>query len=200
VNKTSPFRGRVSRAGRLVCRAARATLPALLLVPPSFAQVSQTPGPNAAGGISPACAASEHRQLDFWAGEWQVRDPKGGVVGMSRVDRVLEGCALHELWKGIPADSSPPVVGRSYSAYDARSRRWYQMYVDTFGGLLRLEGVMRGNSLVLSGKRLGRDGVERLYRIAWTPQGSSEVRQLFEISADQGATWQTLFDGRYRRR
>jgi hypothetical protein len=183
-----------------VCRAARATLPALLLVPHSFGQTPQTPAQNPVGGTSPACASPEHRQLDFWAGEWQVRDPGGGVVGMSRVDRVLEGCALHELWKGVPADSSPPVVGRSYSAYDAWSHRWHQLYVDNFGGLLRLEGVKQGNSLVLSGKRLGRDGVERLYRIAWTPQGSSEVRQLFEVSADQGATWQTLFDGRYRRR
>ncbi|MDQ3733926.1 MAG: hypothetical protein M3400_08015 [Actinomycetota bacterium] len=38
------------------------------------------------------------------------------------------------------------------------------------------------------------------HRITWTPSASSdEVRQFWETSDDDGATWVVAFDGRYRR-
>ena len=36
-------------------------------------------------------------------------------------------------------------------------------------------------------------------RITWTPNSDGTVRQLWEVSKDQGESWQTEFDGLYKR-
>lgn len=36
-------------------------------------------------------------------------------------------------------------------------------------------------------------------RIRWTPLADDAVRQLWQSSDDDGATWKTAFDGRYVR-
>jgi hypothetical protein len=54
--------------------------------------------------------------------------------------------------------------------------------------------------MVLEGTAPGETGaVPERQRITWTP-GPDGVRQHWESSADDGATWATAFDGRYRRR
>ena len=62
----------------------------------------------------------------------------------------------------------------------------------------RGESGVEGHSLFAGGTMVleGMDGGVR-QRIAWTPDGEG-VRQLWETSGD-GATWETAFDGRYRR-
>jgi len=37
-------------------------------------------------------------------------------------------------------------------------------------------------------------------RISWTPQAGGRVRQLWESSADDGRTWQVVFDGMYAKK
>jgi len=57
--------------------------------------------------------------------------------------------------------------------------------------------------MVLEGRAPAEDDPSRLdrQRITWTPSlDGSEVRQHWEVSSDDGATWQTAFDGHYRRR
>jgi hypothetical protein len=64
------FRARVvALAMILVPGAARAQAPAS---PPP----SPTPRP---------CSAPEHRQFDFWLGEWQVTGPSGKVAGTNSI-------------------------------------------------------------------------------------------------------------------
>jgi hypothetical protein len=54
--------------------------------------------------------------------------------------------------------------------------------------------------MVLEGEAPGEDGRPERQRITWTPgAGGAEVRQLWEVSADDGATWRVAFDGRCRR-
>ena len=53
--------------------------------------------------------------------------------------------------------------------------------------------------MVLEGELIGPQGGSQPFRGTWTPNGDGSVRQLFEISADSGATWSTWFDGRYVR-
>ena len=42
-------------------------------------------------------------------------------------------------------------------------------------------------------------GTVKAFRGTWTPNPDGSVRQHFEISADDGATWTTWFDGKYVR-
>ena len=52
----------------------------------------------------PTCDGPEHRQFDFWVGEWQVRDPSGQVIGTNAITRSYDGCLLIERWEGASGE------------------------------------------------------------------------------------------------
>ncbi len=143
---------------------------------------------------SAACDAGEHRQFDFWLGEWNVHTPDGKLAGTNSITREYDGCVLHERY----------LTGRGYSGeslniYDAARKRWHQTWVDTSGTLLLLEGGLRDGSMVLEGQTTGADGVATRHRISWTPNPDGSVRQHWETAAADGE-WQTAFDGIYTRK
>lgn len=143
----------------------------------------------------PPCSAPEYRQFDFWAGQWDVFNPQGVQVGTNSIEPVLGGCALHERWQSAGAHA-----GFSYNAYDGSSARWHQTWVDNGGLLLLLDGGLSAGNMVLTGPSMTRQGRPLQNRITWTPITPDSVRQLWETSADSGATWAVVFDGRYVRR
>lgn len=136
------------------------------------------------------CSGPEHGQFDFWVGEWRVTTPDGKHAGDNRIERILGGCALHESWQGAFGGR-----GFSYNAYDRDRKVWHQTWVDQQGNLLLLEGSLKDGAMVLSGTQ-----GTTLNRITWTPNKDGTVRQLWESSTDQGKTWQSAFDGLYRRK
>jgi hypothetical protein len=144
----------------------------------------------------PPCQGSEHRQFDFWLGSWEVFTPDGKKAGDNRIEAIDGGCALIERWQGRGG-----VSGTSLNSWDAAQRQWRQHWVDNQGGLLQLAGGRDGDSMVLHGSEppTGAIAVEVRQRIRWTPLPDGAVRQLWERSDDRGATWQTVFDGRYVR-
>ena len=172
--------------------ARRVSLAAVLLLGlayPSAAQESSAAPPPR------GCTAPEHRQFDFWVGDWDVTNPAGKAVGRNRIEPILDGCALRETWTGAGGSN-----GTSYSAWDGQRRRWHQTWVDNGGLVLRLEGGLAGGRIVLSGETLDSSGTPVLNRITWQKTGPGAVRQLWEVSSDGGKTWPVAFDGRYRKR
>jgi hypothetical protein len=137
------------------------------------------------------------REFDFWVGDWEVTDPEGEVVGTNIIVPVIDGFALMEQWSGRSG-----IRGTSISAYDRARDVWHQTWVDSGGSLLLLEGRLRGDAMVLEGAEI--DDARRVtrHRISWSRVGDdrSRVRQHWESSTDNGATWTTTFDGRYARR
>lgn len=132
-----------------------------------------------------------HRQFDFWLGEWEVRDPGGTLVGRNRIARLFGDIGLQENWKGASG-----LHGASYTVFVSERDRWHQTWVDSSGALLLLEGGMRDGSMVLEGTT-----ASVRHRISWSiiDGGPDRVRQHWETSDDDCATWETAFDGRYRR-
>ena len=48
-----------------------------------------------------ACTGVDHRQFDFWVGDWEVTDSAGTTVyGTNHVNREEGGCLVHENWTG----------------------------------------------------------------------------------------------------
>lgn len=156
---------------------------------PSAAQESVAAPPP------PACTAQEHRQFDFWIGDWEVANPAGQTAGHNRIEPILGGCALRETWTGAGGSK-----GTSYNAYDRQRKRWHQTWVDNGGLVLRLEGGLAEGKMVMRGETLDSAGAAVLNRITWQETGPGEVRQLWEVSSDGGKTWGVVFDGRYRKR
>lgn len=151
---------------------------------------------QAPGAAQPPCAAAEHRQFDFWIGEWEVTTPDGKPAGTNRITPILNGCVLLEEWTGAGGS-----VGKSFNLYDATRKRWQQTWVDGRGAILELHGGLTAeDAMVLAGERPAPGGNGTvLNRITWTPRSPTEVRQLWESSTDGGVTWTTAFDGTYRK-
>jgi hypothetical protein len=139
-------------------------------------------------------AEGSARDFDFWVGEWDVFGPAGRQVGANSITPLFDGAALAEHWRG-----AGDVEGRSLNTYVASAGRWHQTWVDSTGDLLLLDGGLVGGSMVLEGTLPGADGSAEHQRITWTPEPDG-VRQHWEASSDGGASWQTAFDGHYRRR
>jgi len=171
------------------------TLAAILL--PILAATSEdTPAPKPSPAPS-ACAAPEHRQFDFWVGDWDVTTG-GKRAGESHVERILGGCVIFENWKGAGGGE-----GKSFNLYDTAHKRWQQTWVDASGGLIEFYGELRDGNMCYTTESptRGPDGQLRktLGRMTFFPHGAS-VRQLWEQSMDDGKTWSVAFDGLYTRK
>jgi len=138
------------------------------------------------------CATPEHRQFDFWLGEWSVTASDGKVAGHNRITSILGGCALREEWTSARGSN-----GTSLNMYDAGAGRWRQTWVDDSGSVLLITGEFRGGKMVLEGDSPEAGGKTTRQRITWTPLAGGRVRQLWDSSADGGKTWKVEFDGTY---
>jgi hypothetical protein len=172
----------------------RILLTLLLLWPVAAAAQEET---AASPPPAPTCDGAEHRQFDFWIGDWEVTS-NGQAAGTNLVHAILNGCALQENWQG----SGPGgVSGTSFNIYDKETGRWHQTWVDSTGSLLQLDGGLVDGVMILSGQRPARGGKGIvLHRISWTPSPDGTVRQLWEVSTDDGGNWTVLFDGSYARK
>lgn len=150
---------------------------------------AQTPSPPA-----PACTGPEHRQFDFWLGEWNVYGPAGKLAGTNSIRREIGGCVLHERY-----DTGRGYSGESFNIYDEPRKVWHQTWVDSSGLLLQLEGGLKDGKMILEGETRGSDQKITKHRITWSANPDGSVRQLWESSAPNGE-WTVAFDGRYTRR
>jgi hypothetical protein len=136
--------------------------------------------------------APEHRQFDFWLGEWRVVDSAGNEAGRNRITSLLGGCVISESWEG--SDGSK---GQSVNIYDRWAKQWHQTWTDDRGLLLQLDGGIVDGKMILEGRRVSPAGTQMLHRITYTPLAAGRVRQHWERSPDGGKTWATQFDGTY---
>lgn len=135
------------------------------------------------------CSTPEHRQFDFWLGDWEVQGPGGARAGSNRIESILNGCVLRESWQGTGG-----LNGTSLNLY-APDGQWHQTWVDDRGNLLELSGGLEDGKMVMRSA-----GKEVIHRITWSQLAPGRVRQLWESSRDGGKTWSVAFDGTYVRK
>jgi hypothetical protein len=144
---------------------------------------------------APSCTAAQHRQFDFWIGDWNVYGPRGKLAGRNTITRVYGGCVIREHYVGARG-----YTGGSLNIYDGSRDRWHQTWVDNGGLLLELDGGFRDGKMVLEGETLDSTGAVQKQRITWEPLQGGKVRQHWQQSTDGGSSWTTLFDGTYTKR
>lgn len=169
----------------------------VLRTEPQLEALRETPGFAAvmqAAVAAHACSRDVCRQFDFWLGNWDVFNPAGVRVGRNHIRKVENGCALHESWT-----SSRGGTGSSINFYHPGRGKWVQTWFDGNGGVIDLEGELLDGAMHMSGTHSASDGTHELIRGTWTPLPDGRVRQFFEQSRDQGATWYVWFDGYYVR-
>ncbi len=159
----------------------RCALAAVLIF--AFSAAAQT-----TSGPAARCAAAEHRQFDFWLGQWEVTQ-NGKMAGHNHIRSILDGCAISEEWSGAGGFS-----GSSLNFYDTGSKRWRQTWIDSQGEILMLEGSLQAGSMVLESDAA--KGSPR-HKITWTPLPDKSVRQFWRVQEAPEGEWKTLFDGKY---
>ena len=144
----------------------------------------------------PRCDAPEYRQLDFWVGDWDVTwKQTATVVGANDVTLEEDGCLVHEHWTGTQGGT-----GQSFNYYDRQDGKWHQLWVSSSGNVLALSGQVHDGAMAYTGEAAGPDGKRTLHRLTFTPNPDGSVRQHWQVSSDNGATWTDSFDGTYRRK
>ena len=164
-------------------------VPALGLA--SLAQAQNAPAPQPP---PPACTAPEHRQFDFWIGDWDV-SINGRKVGENRITLEEGGCLIHEHWKAVQGGGT----GQSFNFFDRTDGKWHQVWVSSTGTVLDLAGDFRDGKLAFKGVTRPPNGAEVLHELTFSLNPDSTVRQHWQTSADSGKTWQVIWDGLYRR-
>jgi hypothetical protein len=143
---------------------------------------------------TPTCDSPEYREFDFWIGRWTVTEG-GQPAGQNSIEADLKRCALFESWSSVDGSR-----GRSINFYDRNQHRWHQTWIDDRGGALELDGGLVGGSMVLQGARPdAKTNTIVRQRITWTPQRDGSVRQHWQMMKTKESTWETVFDGLYKR-
>ena len=141
------------------------------------------------------CSDSERaHDFDFWIGEWEVYSD-GKLAGTNSIQPILDGCVLQEMWNG-----SGGSAGSSLNFYNPQLQQWQQLWVWRNGTTLLMAGGLVDGSMVLEGESVSRSGEPLRNRFTWTENADGTVRQHWEVSKDQGESWQTAFDGLYRKK
>lgn len=156
---------------------------------------------------TPCEYSAEHRQFDFWIGEWNVQNPAGQPAGTSSVQRILDGCVIFENWTGGGGGT-----GKSFNIYNAPRRKWQQYWVDSSGTVTFFEGGWEDGAMHVAGETFPlvqgtgpgatpatAPGMS-LRRMTFTPLGPDKVRQMGEASEDGGKTWTLEYDLTYIRK
>jgi len=142
------------------------------------------------------CCAEENLQFDFWIGDWVVY-AKGKMAGFNKITKIEDGCIIRENWKSFES----AYTGTSYNFYDKADKKWKQVWVDNQGTVLELSGEFKNNKMVLQSEaKKDQNGNHIINRISWSKNEDGTVCQLWEQSDDGGVTFNTSFDGLYRRR
>ena len=155
---------------------------------PGFAGVLEQMDRNRA----PCEHMPEFSQFDFWLGDWRVQGPDGTFQGTNTIQKTQGGCLVLENWTGAGG-----TTGASMNFYDPNAREWVQVWVSATVQLEIRGGLVDGSMRLTGHIYYLQTGDYRPFRGTWTPLGDCVVRQHFEESADDGATWTTWFDGYY---
>ncbi len=144
---------------------------------------------------NPCMYQAEHRQFDFWVGEWTVQNAQGQQVGSSSIQRIENGCVILENWT-----AGPNATGKSVNFYDAVLKKWRQTWADSVGGVSEFAGEFRDSAMRFEGESHTPGGARVLRRLTFFNLAPDRVRQFSEASTDGGKTWNPDYDFTYIRK
>jgi hypothetical protein len=175
-----------------------------------IAAPTQAPQPTSPPPKPFDCTAAQHREFDFWVGEWDVvpnpetrpanapAPPPGRKPASNVVEKAHGGCVLIENW-----DDRQGGTGQSFNLYDRVRQQWHQTWVDSNGGLHEYWGGLKDGNMVFIGQvpmpPASRFAGRRTVRLTFFHLGPDKVRQ-FSESLNPDGTWSASYDLIYTRR
>jgi len=130
----------------------------------------------------------EFRKMDFWVGEWNVTNAQGAPAGMSKIERILDSCAIQETYMTRQGKE----LGKSLSTYARLSKTWTQFYVfANRGGITHYTRTeIIGDDVIFYDNPITIPaGGTLMNRMKFIKKDENTVMQVFEQSKDNGSTW-----------
>lgn len=130
--------------------------------------------------------------FDFWLGTWDLtwEDADGTESrGTNHIERILNGRVIKENFEAH-SGAYEGYVGKSYSVYVASEDTWKQTWVDNNGGYLDFEGERDGDRRMFKRSFINPAGQEIHQRMVFYDITDQSLTWDWEISDDQGETWQ----------
>jgi len=141
------------------------------------------------------CAAGEHRQFDYWLGNWSV-SYGGPLAGTSKVESALDRCVIVESWDGARNHS-----GKTIFAYSPDDHGWYGIFADNEGRVhVFNQGKVSAGTAEFQGTNRGPTGQTVLNRVKIVRISADKVEQTWEKSTNNGRTWNMAYRGEYTRK
>lgn len=150
---------------------------------------------NAQTAPKPCLVDPQYREFDFWVGNWDVKNPKGQLVGHNKVEIILDSCVVMENWQGLQGGS-----GKSFNYRDSQDGKWHQLWVSSQGVSREFSGYYGDNMMALEGNFVSKNGNKVLTKLTFFKLADNKVRQLGEQSYDLGKTWNTMYDLTYEKK
>jgi len=150
----------------------------------------------------PQCTSAEHRQMDFWLGDWDAvvkarkapgKDEWVEAKGSNHVSVSDNGCTIVEDFHA--AGPAAPWTGRSISQFQPKAGKWRQTWVDESNSFLAFVGGQEGKDFALYGE--ARNG--RQMRMVFADIRLQGFTWRWEASLDGGKTWQPQMLIEYKR-
>ncbi len=148
------------------------------------------------------CNAPQYRQFDFWLGEWEAFGKSGQKAGDSRISLILDSCIVLEEWTSSSVNRGLRYAGKSFNTWNASTSQWQQTWVDNTGGSTEyLDGRYAEGKMIFLSRPFPLTGdTVAIRRLTFFNIGHDKIRQLGEISRDNGGQWAIEYDLEYRRK
>jgi hypothetical protein len=148
-----------------------------------------------AAGSEPCATNSTSRQLDFWLGDWKISDGENPSSATSKVSLALGKCLVVENWSDGAGNQGENLFG-----YNVGDKTWSGMFADNRGQIhIFVRGNVAEGKAAFYGPSCGPHGEKILNRITIVRVSADKVEQTWQQSSDHGATWTTVFRGKYLR-
>ena len=147
----------------------------------------------------PCMSNPKAREFDFWVGEWNAYTTGTNyLAGQSIIQIAAGGCMILENW----VSENQPYSGKSINFIDTTTGKWQQVWVGSDGGgqSTFINGEYKDSIMQFEYDRRDSTGERELGRFRFYNQGPNQVRQLMETSADNGKTWNPVYDFTYIRK
>jgi hypothetical protein len=165
------------------------------------------PAATPASAVKPSCASAEHRQFDFWVGDWDVSirarpsptsDAWGDGKGTQHVESLLGGCVIAE---NFSADGPGGAwAGKSYSMWQPQLGKWRQTWVDDGGSFLAFTGGVESGVMTLYGEPRTVKDVRVQMRMVFKDVTPDSLHWEWQRSTDEWKTSIVMMAIDYKRR
>lgn len=148
------------------------------------------------------CSQPVYRQFDFWLGEWEAFGVNGNKAGDSKISMILDSCIILEEWATANVQRGLRYAGKSFNTWNVAVKQWQQTWVDNTGSTTFFTKGKFENSQIIfhTDPFVFSKDTMAIRRLTFFNLSKEKVRQLGEISNDNGISWVTEYDLEYRRK